>query len=134
MGLLSSFIDLSYLKAGDPLDFLNGENIALVLFFIGIYGLLARRNIVKTVISLGIIQSAIILFFLTINYEPNRLPPLGDVTTANAVDPIPQALMITAIVIGVAVTAVSLTMFISLYHHYGTTNWLKVINKRREDF
>ena len=111
----------------------SGETFGLLLFFIGIYGLLARRNIIKTVISLGIIQSATILFFLTINYEDGRVPPIGDVTVKTAVDPIPQALMITAIVIGVAVTAVSLTMFISLYHHYGTTNWLKVINKRRDD-
>lgn len=115
------------------MDFINGENVGIGLFFIGVYGLLARRNIIKTVISLGIIQSAIILFFLTINYEDGKIPPIGDVTVATAVDPVPQALMITAIVIGVAVTAVSLTMFISLYHHYGTTNWLKVINKRRED-
>lgn len=115
-------------------EYLNGETVGVGLFFIGIYGLLARRNIVKTVISLGIIQSAIVLFFLTINYEPGRIPPLGEAANAQtAVDPVPQALMITAIVIGVAVTAVSLTMFISLYHHYGTTNWLKVINKRRED-
>jgi len=111
----------------------NGESISILLFLIGVYGLLARRNIIKTVIALAIMQSAIILFFLTINYEDGRIPPIGDVTIHTAVDPVPQALMITAIVIGVAVTAVSLTMFISLYHHYGTTNWLKVINKRRED-
>lgn len=116
------------------MKFFNGETFGLILFLIGIYGLLSRRNIIKTVISLGIIQSAIILFFLTINYEPGRIPPIGsNATIATSVDPIPQALMITAIVIGVAVTAVSLTMFISLYHHYGTTNWLKVINKRRDD-
>lgn len=112
---------------------ISGEAFSVVLFLIGIYGLLARRNIIKTVISLAIVQSAIILFFLTINYENGRLPPIGDVTITTAVDPLPQALMITAIVIGVAVTAVSLTMFISLFHHYGTTNWLKVINKRRDD-
>ncbi len=42
---------------------ISGETFAIALFLIGIYGLLARRNIIKTVISLGIIQSAIILFF-----------------------------------------------------------------------
>lgn len=109
----------------------NGETISIMLFLIGLYGLLARRNIIKTVISLAIIQSGIILFFLTINYEPNKVPPIGDVTISQAVDPLPQALMITAIVIGVAVTAVSLTMFMSLYHHYGTTNWLKVTGKHK---
>lgn len=112
---------------------ISGETFGVILFLIGIYGLLARRNIIKTVVSLAIIQSGVILFFLTINYEAGKVPPIGDVTIATAVDPIPQALMITAIVIGVAVTAVTLTMFISLFHHYGTTNWLKVINKRRDE-
>lgn len=112
---------------------INGEHVAVLLFIIGVYGLLARRNIIKTVISLGIIQSAIILFFLTIHYEQGKLPPIGLVNQGNAVDPIPQALMITAIVIGVSVTAVSLTMFISLYHHYGTTNWLKVMQKHSDE-
>lgn len=112
-------------------SYLDGTFVAIALFLIGIYGLLARRNIIKSVIAFGIIQSAIILFYLNINISDNALPPIGNVT--NMADPIPQALMITAIVIGVAVTAVSLTMFISLYHHYGTTNWQKVILKRKEE-
>lgn len=111
--------------------FLNGYTIALALFFIGVYGLLARRNIIKSIMSFGVIQAAIILFFLNINIPENAMPPIGD--TPNMADPLPQALMITAIVIGVAVTAVGLTMFISLYHHYGTTNWKKVVAKRKEE-
>lgn len=111
-------------------NILNVENVAIALFLIGVYGLLARRNIIKTVISLGIIQSAIILFFLTINFTDESKPPIGSDLPKTVADPLPQALMITAVVIGVAVTAVSLTMFISLYHHYGTTNWKKVIKKR----
>jgi len=43
---------------------------------------------------------------------------------------LPQALMITDIVIGMGVTAASLTMFIHMYHRYGSTNWLKVKRKR----
>jgi multicomponent Na+:H+ antiporter subunit C len=115
------------------MDILKVENVAIALFLIGLYGLLARRNIIKTVISLGIIQSAIILYYLDINFTSNSIPPIGTNIGTNAADPVPQALMITAIIIGVAVTAVSLTMFISLYHHYGTTNWEKVIKKRREE-
>lgn len=109
---------------------LDGSVIALALFTIGIYGLLARRNIIKTIMSFGIIQAAIILFFLNINYHYGANPPIGEAT--NMADPFPQSLMITAIVIGVAVTAVGLTMFMSMYHHYGTTNWSKVIQKRKE--
>jgi len=115
------------------MSFLTGENFAILLFFIGIYGLLARRNIIKTVISLTIVQSALVLFFLTINYEKTHMPPIGAVQITTSADPVPQALMITAIIIGISITAVSLTMFINLYHHYGTTNWQKVIKKRRKD-
>ncbi|WP_461207652.1 sodium:proton antiporter [Clostridium sp. DL1XJH146] len=112
------------------LDFINGETVSIILFFIGFYGLIARRNIIKTIISLGVIQTAIILFFVTINYEIGAKVPIGVGIEGPVADPLPQALMITAIVIGIAVTAVSLTMFITLYHRYGTTNWEKVKKKR----
>ncbi|WHH57700.1 cation:proton antiporter subunit C [Petroclostridium sp. X23] len=114
------------------MDWLNGETVSIILFFIGIYGIIARRNIVKTVISIGIMESAIILFFMTINFKEGDMPPIGGSAYGCMADPLPQALMITAIVIGVAVTAVSLTMFITLYHKYGTTNWKKVKSRRRE--
>ena len=50
----------------------------------------------------------------------------------NAADPLPQALMITAVVIGISVTAISLTMFIAMAQKYGTTNWKRVKTKRGE--
>ncbi|MCT4598544.1 MAG: cation:proton antiporter subunit C [Vallitalea sp.] len=111
---------------------INGETIGVALFLIGIYGLLARRNIIKTIISMGIIQSGIILFFLTINYTRNSIPPIGT-NLERTSDPLPQALMITAVVIGISITAVSLIMFITLYHRYGTTNWNKATKKRGEN-
>ena len=110
---------------------LDGTMISLALFMIGAYGLLARQNIIKSVMAFGIIQAALILFFLNINVPENVLPPIGD--SVSMADPFPQALMITAIVIGISVTALSLIMFIGLYHRYGTTNWKKVILKRREE-
>jgi multicomponent Na+:H+ antiporter subunit C len=108
-----------------------GEITAFIIFFIGAYGLMARRNIVKAIISIGIMETAIILFFLTINYKPQSNPPIGEIT-GNMADPLPQAMMITAIVIGIGITAVGLIMFIHLYHKYGTTNWEKARRKRRE--
>ncbi|MCT4542684.1 MAG: cation:proton antiporter subunit C [Vallitalea sp.] len=112
---------------------INGETIGIALFFIGMYGLIARRNIIKTIISIGIIQSGIILFFLTINFSRNSIPPIGQNLGKATSDPLPQALMITAIVIGISIIAVSLTMFITLYHRYGTTNWNKATKKRGEN-
>lgn len=113
---------------------LNGENVSIALFFIGMYGLCARRNILKTIISMSILQASLILYFLSISYHPSNVPPIGTAlsTYANVADPVPQALMITAVVVGISVTAVSLTMFVSMFHKYGTTNWNKVKKKRGE--
>ena len=112
------------------MNFSLGEIAAIIIFFIGVYGVVARRNIVKSVLSIGIMEAAAILFFLSAGGEgAERAPIMGPGVAA---DPIPQALMITAIVIGVGVTAVALTMFINLYHKYGTTNWEKAKNVREK--
>lgn len=117
----------------DILEWINGENIGILLFFLGVYGLIARQNIVKSIISLGIMQMATILYFVSANVEPGSLPPIGTWGPGALVaDPLPQALMITDIVIGVGITAAGLTMFIHLYHRYGSTNWMKVKKKRVE--
>lgn len=112
-----------------------GMIIAFLLFFIGIYGLIARRNIVKSIISFAIMQSAIILYFLSAHHQNGAIPPMLEIGAAlpSMADPLPQALMIASIVIGVSITAVGLTMFMSLYYHYGTTNWEKVALKRKEE-
>ncbi len=107
------------------------EIASLIIFFIGIYGLIGRRNILKSIISLNIIQSALVLFFVSIDYTHETTSPIQAVDPALAANPLPQALMITVIVIGISVTAVTLTMFINLYHKYGTTNWSKVLMKMR---
>lgn len=109
------------------------EITALLLFTIGLYGLIARRNIIKSVLSLGVMEIGVILFFLGIRFTPGAVPPISPPEGAVVADPVPQALMITAIVIGVAVTAVALMMFNALYHRYGSTNWRTVFQIRREE-
>jgi len=114
------------------INFLNASNTAIILFFIGFYGLCARRNIIKTIISLGIMSGGVILYFVNINRQLGSMPPIVNKTNAIYADPLPQALVITAIVVGISVTAVALIMFISIYHKYGTTNWEKVKNMLNE--
>ncbi len=116
------------------MDFNIVEITGILLFLIGFYGLIARRNIIKTILSLGIMDIGIITFFLGIRYQMGMEPPIGEDTTQSlTADPIPQALMITAIIIGVAVTAVTLIMFSALYHRYGSTNWKKVHEIRKKE-
>jgi multicomponent Na+:H+ antiporter subunit C len=107
-----------------------GEVASFIIFFIGLYGLIAKRNIVKSIISLGVMETAVILYFISCGFKAGALPPIGDVLPHQMADPLPQALMITAIVIGVGSTAIALTMSIHLYHKYGTENWEEAMKKR----
>lgn len=128
-------IHLQKLKEVKRINFLNAQNTAIIIFFIGVYGLCSRRNIIKAIISLGIMGGGAILYFLSVNRIPDSMPPIFNGDSSVMADPLPQALVITAIVIGISITAVALIMFIAMYHKYGTTNWLKVMKHRveRED-
>ncbi len=109
--------------------FINGQTVSLVLFFIGLLGVVVHRNIFKTIIAINIMDVGAILFLLTVDVQPDSVPPVGSVDLARMVDPLPQALMITAIVIGISVTAVSLTIFISLVRRHGSSDWTKLIHR-----
>ncbi len=113
------------------MDILSGENVCIMLFFIGISGIFSSRRMLKSIVSLGIMELSAIMFYLTMFANTNSVAPIGT-NSENAADPLPQALMITAIVIGVAITAIVLVMFINLYHRYGNSDWEKVSKKRME--
>ena len=98
------------------------EISSVIMFFIGFYGLISSKNIIKSIASITIIEMAVIVFFLGIGFTDGVRPPIGDVLD-NVSDPLPQALVLTAIVIGVTVTAVNLTMLISLSHEIKKTDW-----------
>jgi multicomponent Na+:H+ antiporter subunit C len=91
---------------------------SLILFFIGLYGLLAKRHLLKIFVSIEIMELAVYLILIAIATTPGETAPiLSDGLTAfiGMSDPIPQALTLTAIVIGVAVTALGTSMAIQ-YH------------------
>ncbi len=113
------------------MQLLNGETFSIILFFIGISGIFSSRRMLKSIVSLGIMEMAAIMFYLTMFANTDSVAPIGT-NSQNAADPLPQALMITAIVIGVAITAIVLVMFINLYHKYGNSDWAQASKKRME--
>ena len=98
------------------------EIFALAVFFISFYGLITSKNVIQSIVAIVLMEIAVIMFFLTIGYKSGVMSPIGR-GLENVSDPLPQALMITAIIIGVAVTAVNLTMLISLCRQSKTTDW-----------
>lgn len=95
--------------------------IGSVLVVIGFWGLLTRRNLIKIVLSIAIAETGLQLAMVSIGYIRGGTAPIIDAALSRAeavqraVDPVPQALVLTAIVIGVAVNALLLSFVISLY-------------------
>lgn len=112
--------------------YINGETISIIVFFLGFFGLVYYRKIIKSIICIGIMDVAVIIYFISANYNLKMMPPLHSSPIENFADPLPQALMITAIVIGVGVTAVSITMYIHLFRKYGEDSWDEIMKKRKE--
>ena len=98
---------------------------AILIFFIAFYGLITHQRMIKSVICTIVMATAVIFFFLSIGYRRGILPPIGGEFeyVEYVADPLPQALMITAIVIGVAMTTINITMLTSLFRKYKTTEW-----------
>lgn len=102
--------------------------MCLVLFCIGVYCILVKRNLIKIIIGLGIVEYAVNLFFVLVGYRvQGRAPILAqDQVIQNMVDPLPQALVLTAIVIGLAVTALIVAIVMRFYEKYGTFDITKI--------
>lgn len=107
-----------------------GTAVALIL--IGLYAVLAKKNLLKIVIGLSIIDGGLHLLFVAIGYIKNGTAPIFSPEAldkaSQMVDPVPQALVLTAIVIGFAVTAVALSLVIRLYRHHHTATIYEIKN------
>lgn len=96
--------------------------ISFLLIAIGLYGLLANRNLVRMVVGLNIADLGVNIFLVTVGYVDGGIAPIfhGGAAAAAMVDPVPQALVLTAIVIGFGITAVALTLVMRIYATTGT--------------
>ena len=104
--------------------------IYILLMVIGLYAVLAKSNLVKKVIGLNLLQTAVFLFYLSIGKVDGALAPIiwepenPDATHVlegvQYENPLPHVLMLTAIVVGVSITAVALALIVRMKHAYGT--------------
>jgi multicomponent Na+:H+ antiporter subunit C len=102
--------------------------LCLSLFCVGLYGVLRKRNLVKIIVGLAIIEYSMNLFFVLLGYRFHGRSPIDAQTQdiLNMVDPLPQALVLTSIVIGLGVTALVISLAIRIYEKYGTFDITKI--------
>jgi len=102
--------------------------IAMLLVALGLYCLLLKRNLIKLIIGLVVLTDGIHLFLISLGYRSGGAAAIvsGEMFSdlpgfaAQAVDPIPQALVLTSIVINICIVAFALSLTIYAYRHYGT--------------
>ena len=90
-----------------------------LLVGIGLFVLVDDDNLVKKVVGLNVFQTGVFLFFITAAFRADGRAPLLS-ATGPFVNPLPHVLILTAIVVGVSVTAVALALVVRLYGEYGT--------------
>jgi len=93
-----------------------------LLFLVGLSGIVLKRNLIKIVISLTIVEYSLFMFLALVGYKHDAVPPIVTTLTEknNYVDPLPQALVLTGIVIGLATTALLVAVAVRIYEKYGT--------------
>jgi len=98
---------------------------AVINFTIGLLMLLLQKNIIKKIIGMNIMDSALFLFLASTGYNFGRKAPIvvnGVVEETAYINPVPSGLVLTGIVVSVSVTAVMLSLTIRIYRRYHTLN------------
>ena len=106
--------------------------VAVLLLTVGTYAIVAKKNVIKIIVGVLVVDYAVNLFLLLLGYrDPGQAPifPAGSTAAdyaSRSVDPLPQALILTSIVIGLGVVAVMVSLALRLYDKYGTFDITKI--------
>lgn len=111
--------------------------LGTVLLAIGIWGMFAKRNLIKKLIGMTIFQVAIILLFISSAVKfggtvPTYDPGIGNADPSLYTNPLPHVLMLTAIVVMVATSGVALAIILIIYRRYHTLDEQEIMKRMRE--
>ncbi len=99
------------------------EAVSMIIFAIGFTNLLLHKNLIKKIIGLNIMDTAVYLFLALKGYIKGHKAPIiidGVVEADKYINPIPSGLVLTGIVVSVSVTALMLALTVRLYKRYHT--------------
>lgn len=107
-----------------------------ILLLIGLYGMLVKPNLIRKLMAMNIMQVAVIFFYISLASKRNALPPIlsegAGVIVSDFVNPLPHALMMTAIVVSVSTTGAALALIIRIYRKYGTISEPELLERLKK--
>lgn len=95
--------------------------VFVLTFGCGLYTILDSPNLVKKIIGINLVQASVFLVFVTAGYVEGATPPILTLDQPHA-NPVPHAIVLTAIVVGVSLTAVALALVLRLHAEFGTAD------------
>ena len=108
----------------------------VILLALGLYGMLGKRNLLKKLIGMNILQTAIFLFFIEGATKSGASVPVIDqllgMEAAKYVNPLPHVLILTGIVVGLSLTGAALAFLIIIYRTYGTLDDKSIMSIMKE--
>ena len=116
--------------------------IYIALMMVGLYAMIAKKNLVKKIIGMNILQTAVILFFISLGAKQKGTIPIimhGHAAGSHAVkavdyiNPLPHVLMLTAIVVAVATLGVALALVIKVFQQYQTLEEDEILAQLKDD-
>ena len=106
--------------------------LTLILFFLGVYGMIMCRNYMKKLMSMNVMQVAVIFFFLCFGQKTGGTLPILQTGLTNPdfyINPLPHALMLTAIVVSLGTTGVALELLIRIKETYGSVEEDEILRR-----
>lgn len=116
-------------------EFLRAQGIytlIMILFFLGVYGMVLCKNYMKKLMAMNVMQVAVIFFYLCLAQKDGAMIPVLDpnVTGAAAyINPLPHCLMLTAIVVSLGTTGVAIALLMRIKEIYGSVEEVEVIRR-----
>jgi len=106
----------------------------VVLIGVGFFGMVSKRNLVKKLIGMSVLQSAIILFWLVAAYKDGATIPIvkqgvGVILPEEYASPLPHTLMLTAIVVAVVTSGVAIALLVKIYRSYGSLEEDRILDQ-----
>ena len=94
--------------------------IVIILMMVGLYTVISRGNLVKKIIGLNIFQVSVFMLYISLSAVKDGAAPIITEGVTAYSNPLPHVLILTAIVVGVATTALALALVVRIKESYGT--------------
>lgn len=116
------------------MDVLGLYNYWIVIFLMmaGFYTVISRGNLVKKIVGLNIFQTSVFILFISIGHVSGGAPPILEEGITEYSNPLPHVLILTAIVVGVATTALGLSLVVRIREAYGTVEEEQIHEQDRD--